>query len=103
MPGRSIRTHGGLDAGLLQWHEDELADPWRRSAEFNTYGLLLDATELAELAERLDAAIRPYLAAVRSDPPADARPVHLFLHVKVKENWAEDRGLYQDVGLDFDV
>ena len=31
------------------------------------------------------------------------RPVHLFLHVKVKENWAEERGLYSDLGLDFDV
>lgn len=31
------------------------------------------------------------------------RPVHLFLHVKVKENWAEDRGLYVDHGLEFDV
>ncbi len=31
------------------------------------------------------------------------QPVHLFLHVKVKENWAEDRGLYKDFGLDFDV
>ncbi|HUO21485.1 MAG TPA: GTPase Era [Caulobacteraceae bacterium] len=31
------------------------------------------------------------------------RPVHLFLHVKVKENWAEERGLYNDLGLDFDV
>jgi GTP-binding protein Era len=30
------------------------------------------------------------------------RPVHLFLHVKVKENWAEERGLYTDLGLDFD-
>jgi DNA-binding transcriptional ArsR family regulator len=60
-------------------HEDELAEPWRRSAEFNAYGLLLDATELAELAARLDAAIRPYLAATRADAPADARPVHLFL------------------------
>jgi DNA-binding transcriptional ArsR family regulator len=60
-------------------HEDELAEPWRHSAEFNTYGLLLDATELAELAARLDAAIRPYLAATRADAPADARPVHLFL------------------------
>jgi len=29
--------------------------------------------------------------------------VHLFLHVKVKETWAEDRGFYTDVGLDFDV
>jgi GTP-binding protein Era len=31
------------------------------------------------------------------------RPVHLFLHVKVKENWAEERGLYSDLGLDFDA
>ena len=31
------------------------------------------------------------------------RKVHLFLHVKVKENWAEERGIYQDMGLDFDV
>ena len=31
------------------------------------------------------------------------RKVHLFLHVKVKENWAEERGLFSDMGLDFDV
>ncbi len=31
------------------------------------------------------------------------RPIHLFLHVKVKAGWAEDRGLFQDLGLDFDV
>jgi GTP-binding protein Era len=31
------------------------------------------------------------------------QPVHLFLHVKVKENWAEERGFYADMGLDFDV
>jgi GTP-binding protein Era len=31
------------------------------------------------------------------------QPVHLFLHVKVKENWAEERGLYSDWGLEFDV
>ena len=31
------------------------------------------------------------------------QPVHLFLHVKVKENWAEERGLYNDWGLDFDA
>ena len=30
-------------------------------------------------------------------------PVHLFLHVKVKPGWAEDRAHYGDVGLDFDV
>ena len=31
------------------------------------------------------------------------RPVHLFLHVKVKENWAQDREHYQEMGLDFEV
>jgi DNA-binding transcriptional ArsR family regulator len=60
-------------------HEDELAEPWRHSAEFNTYGLLLDAGELAELAGRVDALIRPYLAPTRTDAPPNARPVHVFL------------------------
>ena len=31
------------------------------------------------------------------------RPAHLFLTVKVRENWAEDREIYRDLGLDFDV
>ncbi len=31
------------------------------------------------------------------------RKVHLFLHVKVRQTWAEERGFYQDVGLEFDV
>ena len=30
-----------------------------------------------------------------------ARKVHLFLHVKVKPDWEEDRGLYRDIGLDW--
>ena len=29
------------------------------------------------------------------------RKVHLFLHVKVKENWDEDRSIYRDMGLDW--
>ncbi|MEY4270621.1 MAG: GTPase Era [Pseudomonadota bacterium] len=29
------------------------------------------------------------------------RTVHLFLHVKVKANWDEDRGVYRDMGLDW--
>jgi GTPase len=29
------------------------------------------------------------------------RKVHLFLHVKVKPDWEEDRGLYQEIGLDW--
>ena len=30
-------------------------------------------------------------------------PVHLFLHVQVKETWAEERGAIEGMGLDFDV
>jgi GTP-binding protein Era len=29
------------------------------------------------------------------------RPVHLFLHVKVRPEWEEDRTLYKDIGLDW--
>jgi GTPase len=28
-------------------------------------------------------------------------PVHLYLHVKVKANWDEDRGVYRDMGLEW--
>ena len=31
------------------------------------------------------------------------RQVHLFLHVKVRETWAEERGFYTEMGLDYDV
>jgi GTP-binding protein Era len=31
------------------------------------------------------------------------RRVHLFLHVKVRENWLEDRQRYRELGLDFDA
>jgi GTPase len=29
------------------------------------------------------------------------RPVHLFLFVKVRENWAEDPERYREMGLEF--
>jgi GTPase len=29
------------------------------------------------------------------------KKVHLFLHVKVKPDWEEDRGLYREIGLDW--
>jgi GTPase len=31
------------------------------------------------------------------------RQIHLFLVVKVRENWAEERETYRELGLDFDV
>ena len=30
-------------------------------------------------------------------------PVHLFLHVKVRENWTEQRGFYDALGLEWDA
>ena len=27
--------------------------------------------------------------------------VHLYLHVKVRPNWEEDRDLYREIGLDW--
>jgi len=32
---------------------------------------------------------------------AFGRPVHLFLFVKVRENWTEDPERYRQMGLDF--
>ena len=31
------------------------------------------------------------------------RKVHLFLYVKLKENWLDDRSIYDSIGLDYDV
>jgi GTP-binding protein Era len=31
------------------------------------------------------------------------RPIHLFLHVKVVDDWQNQRDFYRDTGLDFDV
>jgi GTP-binding protein Era len=31
------------------------------------------------------------------------RPIHLFIHVKVDDKWADKREFYGDVGLDFDA
>ena len=30
------------------------------------------------------------------------RPVHLFLHVKLKENWSEERARYAAMGLEWE-
>lgn len=31
------------------------------------------------------------------------RRIHLFLHVKVRENWVDERSAYRELGLDFDA
>jgi GTP-binding protein Era len=40
-------------------------------------------------------------AARREIAATAEQPVHLFLHVKVRENWADDPQRYREMGLDF--
>jgi len=47
-------------------------------------------------------AIKSIGAAARADiAEAIGQPVHLFLHVKVRENWADDPERYRQMGLEF--
>ena len=55
----------------------KLSPSWRRAATHNSYTLRMTAAELTELAIRLDALIRPYIAATRDDADAASALVHL--------------------------
>ncbi|MEK9660858.1 MAG: KH domain-containing protein, partial [Alphaproteobacteria bacterium] len=48
------------------------------------------------------------IKALRAEAQADLSemlecPVHLFIHVKVRENWVNDPGRYREWGLKFDA
>jgi GTPase len=47
---------------------------------------------LKEIGSRARAELAPLLG---------RKKVHLFLHVKVKPDWEEDRALYREIGLDW--
>lgn len=49
-------------------------------------------SRLKEIGSRARAELQPLLG---------AKKVHLFLHVKVKPDWEEDRALYREIGLDW--
>jgi len=53
---------------------------WRDADQYNVYALRLSPAELRTLGEQIDALIRPYIAPVREDAPADAGPVHFGFH-----------------------
>lgn len=54
----------------------KLPGEWRGASTLNSYSLRLTAAELAGLTEAIDAMIRPYVAMIREDAPAEARTVH---------------------------
>jgi DNA-binding transcriptional ArsR family regulator len=56
-------------------HRDRVAPAWREADQWAAYSIRVTPAELKELAARLDALIRPLLAATRDDAPEDAEVV----------------------------
>ena len=56
---------------------DDLDAAWQDAAAFATYGLAVTAGELRDLAEAIDALVRPFIGATRGDCPADSESVHV--------------------------
>jgi DNA-binding transcriptional ArsR family regulator len=59
---------------------DRIPARWRAADAYATYTLRMTPHELIDLGQRLDALIRPYLAATREDTPDASALVHLGVH-----------------------
>jgi DNA-binding transcriptional ArsR family regulator len=71
------------DQRLVRAHlarREQVPARWLDADQFGTYTLRLAPDELRALGERLDALIRPYIAATRDDAPDDAALVHVGFH-----------------------
>jgi GTP-binding protein Era len=72
------------------------------SAEIHQQILVERSTQRAIVLGKQGARIREIGARARAELAALwERPVHLYLHVKVKPGWDEDRSVYRDIGLDW--
>ena len=72
------------------------------SAEIHQQILVERPTQRAIVLGKGGARIREIGARARAELAALwERPVHLYLHVKVKPGWDEDRSVYRDIGLDW--
>jgi GTP-binding protein Era len=72
------------------------------SAEIRQQILVARPTQRAIVLGKGGSRIREIGAKARAELAALLdRPVHLYLHVKVKEGWDEDRSVYRDIGLDW--
>jgi GTPase len=73
--------------GSVEIHQQILVErPTQRAIVLGKGG-----TRIKEIGARSRAQLRDLLD----------RPVHLYLHVKVKPGWDEDRDVYRDIGLDW--
>lgn len=61
-------------------HRDRVAPAWREADQCSAYTLRLTPAELSQLAGRLDALIRPLIAATREGAPEGAELVSLGLY-----------------------
>ncbi|MBX9813952.1 MAG: GTPase Era, partial [Sphingomonas sp.] len=72
------------------------------SVEIHQQILVARPTQRAIVLGKGGARIREIGARARAELAALlGHPVHLYLHVKVKADWDEDRGFYNDIGLDW--
>lgn len=72
------------------------------SVEIHQQILVARDTQKAIVLGKGGAMIRKLGSAAREEIAAQlGRKCHLFLHVKVKPDWDEDRGVYRDMGLDW--
>ena len=87
-PARAAAQLGMVGATLTNEQEltqrfldslDGMDPEWRDASGLNTYALRVTPAELTRLVEAIDALVRPYVAAIREDAPADAGSVHLGL------------------------
>ena len=81
---------------------EKFSDREDGSAEIHQQILVERATQRAIVLGKGGARIREIGARARAELATLLdRPVHLYLHVKVKPGWDEDRSVYRDMGLDW--
>jgi predicted transcriptional regulator len=85
-----------LEQGLLRDYianRDQVSDAWREADNTSSYTVHVTPAELSELNGRIDALVRPLIAAHRADAPPSAELVHLnvFAFPRTGEPWKRRR------------
>jgi DNA-binding transcriptional ArsR family regulator len=85
-----------LEQGLLRDYlanRDGVSDAWREADIASNYTLHVTPDELSELNAKVDALLRPLIAAHRSEAPASAELVHVnvFAFPRMGEPWSHPR------------
>src|SRR3546814_18899412 len=87
---------------ISDWSSDVCSSELDGSAAIHQQILVARDSQRAIVLGKGGARIKQIGQAAREEMAEQlGRKVHLFLHVKVKPDWAEDRGVYRDMGLDW--